>query len=197
MAGQPFCYQHPGGQGARRASSSSPSTRVPPRPPATSGPSDQLAEFAAAILTGDTAQEIAERAARYVDRSIWDKVIQRHKGRGCDDLAKMARLILEFKDKMHAAIGAPTAVIAEVAPPSIERTFASELAAHVTLPLDAQLTTAARGLQIIGIVSCLLNGTELKACACFCDVMRIESKERVGELTRRAVEDWEGLSQMG
>jgi len=77
--------------------------------------------------------------------------------------------------------------------PRIERTFAQELARTIPLPVDAQMTAAARGLQIAGIYVCLVGNQNLADCACLRDVFKVEGKERIAQLMQGAVGDWREL----
>ena len=71
--------------------------------------------------------------------------------------------------------------------------FARELASRLSMPFDAQVATAARGLQIAGICVCLLGGADLADCACLRDVVRAEGEKEVEALVRGALEDWRNL----
>ncbi|MER0243496.1 hypothetical protein AAHZ94_16040 [Streptomyces sp. HSW2009] len=118
----------------------------------------------------------------------------RHRTRGCADIARLARSILNGKDQLHAAVGRFAAgFFAALGRPRIERVFAQELASRIPLPIDAQLTAAARGLQIAGIYTCLVNGHPLADCACLHDVLTTEGKERLHQLVRGATGDWQNL----
>jgi len=77
--------------------------------------------------------------------------------------------------------------------PKIERVFAQELARRVPLPVDAQLSAAARGLQIAGIYVCVVGNRDLADCACLRDVLKAEGKERLQQLVQGAMEDWQWL----
>lgn len=73
-------------------------------------------------------------------------------------------------------------------------TFAGELASRLTLPFDAQVLAAARGLQIAGICVCVLQGANLTDCACLMDVLKAGGEAQVKGLVSGAMEDWQGLA---
>ncbi|WP_162929136.1 hypothetical protein [Streptomyces sp. YIM 130001] len=56
--------------------------------------------------------------------------------------------------------------------------------------MDAQLTAAARGLQIAGIVICLTGNREPAVCACLRDVLKSEGPEQIKKLIEGAAVDW-------
>lgn len=120
--------------------------------------------------------------------------MKRHRRRGCDDLAELARSILKGKDRLHEAVGrAAGGLFSWLGRPRIERVFAQELARRIPLPVDAQLSAAARGLQIAGVYLCIVGNRDLADCACLRDVLRVEGKERLQRLMQGAMEDWQWL----
>ncbi|MFJ8605151.1 hypothetical protein ACIREM_41895 [Streptomyces shenzhenensis] len=120
--------------------------------------------------------------------------MKRHRRRGCDDLAELARNILKGKDRLHEAVGrAAGGLLGLLGRPRIERVFAQELARRIPLPVDAKLSAAARGLQIAGLYVCIVGSRDLADCACLRDVLRVEGQERLQGLIQGAMEDWRGL----
>lgn len=120
--------------------------------------------------------------------------MQRHRRKGCDPLAQLARNILNGKDFLHEAVGrAVGGFFGLVGRPRIERAFAQELARRIPLPIDAKLSAAARGLQIAGIYICVVGNRDLADCACLRDVIRVEGKERLQRLIHGAMGDWQSL----
>ncbi|MGP3922285.1 hypothetical protein [Streptomyces sp. 8N616] len=145
------------------------------------------------IERGGTAV-IPERAAAYVSDETWKRLVRRHRKRGCDDLAQLARNILKGKDQLHEAVGrAAGGLFGLLGRPKIERIFAQELARRIPLPVDAKLSAAARGLQIAGIYVCIVSGRDLADCACLRDVLKVEGKDRLERLIHGALEDWQSL----
>lgn len=140
-------------------------------------------------------EAIHERATEYATRATWDKLVRKHRRKGCEDLALLARDILRGRDLLDdAAARATGGLLALLGRPPLERVFAQELARRL-LPLtfDHQLTAAARGLQIAGIYSCFVGGRDLTECACLQDVTKTEGKARLQELVQNALEDWQEL----
>ncbi|MFF8534196.1 hypothetical protein ACF07B_19955 [Streptomyces sp. NPDC015532] len=120
--------------------------------------------------------------------------MKRHRKGGCDDLAQLARSILTGKDRLHDVVGrAAGGLFGLLGRPKIERVFAQELARRIPLPVDAQLSAAARGLQIAGIYVCIVGNRDLADCACLRDVLRAEGKERLKQLVQGAMDDWQWL----
>ncbi|MFE4540341.1 hypothetical protein ACFRKB_35625 [Streptomyces scopuliridis] len=113
-------------------------------------------------------------------------MVKRHSRRGCDDLALLARRILLGKDQLHDVVGrAAGGLFGLLGRPRIERVFAQELARRIPLPVDAQLSTAARGLQIAGIYVCVVGKQSLTDCACLHDVLIVDGQERLQQLLQR------------
>ncbi|NEA59564.1 hypothetical protein G3I60_36755 [Streptomyces sp. SID13666] len=145
-------------------------------------------------MEGGGAAAIADRAATYVSDETWKTLVRRHRRRGCDDLAQLARDILKGKDQLHDVVARSAGgLLGFLGRPRIERIFAQELARRIPLPFDAQLSAAARGLQIAGIYVCLTGNRDLADCACLRDVFKTEGKERIAQLMQGAVEDWREL----
>lgn len=155
---------------------------------------EEAAGFCADALKDGGAQAIADRAAAYVNDATWKALVRKHRRGGCDELAELARAILDGKEQLHKAVGRVAGGLLGLFGWSrIERVFAQELASRIPLPWDAQLAAAARGLQIAGIYVCLVGNRDLADCACLRDVLEAEGKERVKKLIQGAVEDWKAL----
>ncbi|MFI6584094.1 hypothetical protein [Embleya sp. NPDC050493] len=155
---------------------------------------EAVARCCADALDGGGAAAIADRAAMYVSDETWRALVKKHRRRGCDDLARLARDILGGKEHLHDVVARSAGgLLGFLGRSRIERAFAQELARTIPLPLDAQLTAAARGLQIAGIYVCLVGNRNLAECACLRDVFKVEGKERVVQLMQGAVGDWREL----
>lgn len=72
----------------------------------------------------------------------------------------------------------------------IEQRFVRELASRLPLPGDAKLVATARGVQVAGILLCVLNGDELSRCQCFVDLALEQAKSTVKRMLVSAMEDW-------
>lgn len=72
-------------------------------------------------------------------------------------LARIARLILQAKAQIHKAVGwifgRPFATLGAGDP---ARAFMRELASNIPLPTDAKMIAVARGVQIAGILLCVM-----------------------------------------
>lgn len=137
---------------------------------------------------------IVERATAYASEETWRALVKRHRRRGCDDLALLARRILQGKDQLHDAIGrAAGSLFGLLGRPRIERVFAQELARRIPLPGGGHLSAAARGLQITGIYLCVVHRRDLTGCACLRDVLFAEGEDHLHRLLRGGLEDWSGL----
>ncbi|TXL91842.1 hypothetical protein [Streptomyces sp. IB2014 016-6] len=145
------------------------------------------------IESGGTAV-IADRAVAYASGDSWNRLVKRHSRKGCDDLALLARSILLGKDQLHDVVGrAAGGLFALLGRPKVERVFAQELARRIPLPVDAQLSAAARGLQIAGIYVCVVGNRRMTDCACLRDVLIVDGQERLQQLLEGALEDWQWL----
>lgn len=155
----------------------------------------------AAALCADIAGQggtavIAERATAYVSEEMWGQLVKSHRRSGCGDLAKLARAILEGKKRLHDIVGhAAGGLFARVNRSRIGRAFAYELATRIPLPVDAQLSAAARGLQAAGICICMMGNGSLTDCACLRDVLKTEGEARLKQLMKGALQDWQGLPE--
>jgi hypothetical protein len=76
-------------------------------------------------------------------------------------------------------------------------TSAGISARRTPLPTDAKMIAAARGVQIAGILLCVMDGRNLTKCECFIDLAMAETKERVNRILVAAMSDWTGLKRFG
>ena len=76
------------------------------------------------------------------------------------------------------------------------RAFTEELASKIPLtPLDAKMVAVARGVQVTGILLCVMDDRDLTKCECFIDLALAETKERVNQILIAAMSDWTGLAR--
>lgn len=73
--------------------------------------------------------------------------------------------------------------------------FADELASNIPLPIDAKMIAVARGVQVAGILLCVMDNTDLTRCECFIDLALAETKERLQQILDAAMSDWTGLAR--
>ncbi len=175
-------------------------TTIPatPRQPGRAAPDRRGQEYAAALcvdlLSTGGAATIADRATSYVSDETWKALAKHHRRRNCDDIAELARNILDKKERLHRAIGQTAGGIFGLLGRSpIERVFAYELARRIPLPIDAKLSAAARGLQVAGIYVCFVNKRKLADCACLQDVLKEKGKSQLESLMQGALDDWSGF----
>jgi hypothetical protein len=73
--------------------------------------------------------------------------------------------------------------------------FADELASNIPLPIDAKMIAVARGVQVAGILLCVMDNRDLTRCECFIDLALAETKERLQRILVAAMSDWTGLAR--
>lgn len=152
------------------------------------------AERCAQLLVDDGMEKIADRATAYVSDTMWQELVRKHRGKGCEDLAQLARNILDGKDLLRELVARTVGtVFGLLGRPRIERVFATEVMRRVPLPDGPSLEVAARGLQAAGIYICYDSGRSLTSCACLRDVLKAETKEHVEQLVEGALADWQEL----
>ncbi|MEU8626854.1 hypothetical protein [Streptomyces sp. NPDC048669] len=165
--------------------------RTPPAQARERQRAEAVAAFCLDALKDGGPAAIADRAAAYVSDETWKALVKKHRRRGCDDLAELARNILKGKELLHAAVGRTAGgLLGLFGRPPIARDFAQELASRIPLPGDAQLAAAARGLQVAGIYVCLTGNRDLAGCACLRDVLGLEGMGQIKKLIEGSVADW-------
>lgn len=76
------------------------------------------------------------------------------------------------------------------------RAFAEELASKIPIgPVDAKMVAVARGVQVAGILLCVMDDRDLTQCQCFIDLALAETKERVQRMLVAAMSDWTNLAR--
>jgi len=78
---------------------------------------------------------------------------------------------------------------------SAARAFTEELISNIPLPIDAKMIAVARGVQVAGILLCVMDNRDLTKCECFIDLALVETKERVDQILVAAMSDWAGLAR--
>lgn len=111
-------------------------------------------------------------------------------------LARIARLILEAKTQIHKGVGNLFGWAAgRLGAVDAVRAFAKELGANIPLPFDAKMIAVARGVQVAGILLCVMDDRDLTECECFIDLALAETQERVKQILVAAMSDWTGLAR--
>ncbi|MFJ9843305.1 hypothetical protein ACIRYZ_23095 [Kitasatospora sp. NPDC101155] len=142
------------------------------------------------LLNGGGGDVIASQALRYVNESTWEALVERHRGKGCDALAALARALLDGKKSLHSMFGRLWAVLGR---PRIEQLFAQELVSRVPLPFGHEIAVAARGLQAAGIFICSADGAAMQDCACLRDLLVNEGQAQFENLLQGALQNWSEL----
>jgi hypothetical protein len=107
----------------------------------------------------------------------------------------MASAVLSGKQKLHALVGSLAGWLTSlVGGGDVTRTFARELASAIPLPYDAKLVAVARGLQVTGVLLCVVNDDDLTRCQCFIDLALAESKTLLKKILVAAMNEWTGLA---
>ena len=184
---------------ARAAATRSARTPPAPRPPSRQARQRQrvseAAAFCADSLSGSWQEAVADRVTGYAG-SAWERLRRSHRKRNCKALARLARSILEAKTRLHDLAGEAAGWgVKKMGAGGAAQAFARELASNIPLPTDAKMIAVARGVQIAGILLCVIDGRDLTKCECFTDLALAESKEQVQRILTAAMSDWTGLAQ--
>jgi hypothetical protein len=131
--------------------------------------------------------------------STWERLMRSRRKRNCKALARIARSILETKTQLHNAVGRLFGwVTGAFGAGDAARAFSEELASNIPLaPLDAKMIAVARGVQVAGILLCVMDNRDLTTCECFIDLALAETKERVNQILVAAMSGWTGLARFG
>ncbi|QOC91766.1 hypothetical protein [Micromonospora craniellae] len=149
-----------------------------------------------AVLNDGWANVVSECVTEYVTEETWQQLFNRRRRGRCKLLAEMAGAILTGKKMLHDLVGAVAAWLAALlGGDRIVQAFARQLASNIPLPPDAKMVAAARGLQVTGVLLCLVNGGDLTRCQCFIDLALEETKTQIKKLLLAAMEDWTALAQ--
>lgn len=156
----------------------------------------EAAEFCADSLSGGWKEAVADRITGYAG-STWPRLRRSHRKRNCKALARIARSILEAKAQIHKAVGGMFGwATGALGAGGAARAFIEELASNIPLgPIDAKMVAVARGVQVAGIVLCVMDDADLTECQCFIDLALAETKERVNQILVAAMSDWTGLAR--
>jgi len=176
----------------------------PPEPPPALSRREQQRErvreaaaFCADTLSSSWQEAVADRATDYA-QTAWQRLTRSRRKRNCKALARIARSILAAKTQVHKTVGKAAGWAAGVLGASDPaQAFYEELMSRIPLPTDAKMIAAARGVQIAGILLCVMDGRNLTKCECFIDLAMAETKERVNRILVAAMSDWTGLKRFG
>ncbi|MFD7413059.1 hypothetical protein [Kitasatospora purpeofusca] len=155
---------------------------------------DSAARVCAELVTAGGGDTIAAQALRHVSEATWNALVERHRGRGCEALANLARALLDGKKSLHGMFGNVVGrLLAALGRPCIEQAFARELATRVPLPFGQEVALAARALQAAGIFVCFTGGAMMGDCACLQDILAHEGRAQFENLLQGALHDWSEL----
>jgi len=193
------------GQTFRQPAATSARSQRPPGPPPAPSRSErdgrrvsEAAVFCADSLSDGWQAAVASQVTDYAE-STWERLVRSHRKRSCKALARIARSILEAKTQLHKTVGRLFGwVSGAFGAGDAARAFAEELASNIPLgPLDAKMIAVARGVQIAGILLCVMDNRDLAKCECFIDLALAETKERVNQILIAAMSGWTGLARFG
>jgi hypothetical protein len=157
---------------------------------------EEAARFCADALNDSWQQAVADRAKDYVTEKTWQELFRRRRRRRCKLLADLASAILVGKKKLHDLVGSVASWFTSLmGGDRVVQAFVRELASSIPLPPDAKLVATARGIQVTGILLCVVNGDDLTRCQCFIDLALDEVKTRVKKILVAAMTDWAGLAK--
>jgi len=155
---------------------------------------DSAIELCAAVVTDGWQETVAERAVDHAATETFKKLVRSRRRRHCTALAEVARLLLAAKNKAHEIVGIlGGGLVSLFGFGSLAKRFARELIERIPLPFDAKVTAAARGVQVTGVLLCILNGDELRRCQCFIDLALEQAKTTVKKILATAMDDWTQL----
>jgi hypothetical protein len=155
----------------------------------------EAAVFCADSLPDGWQQAVADRATDYA-QTAWERLSRSRRKRNCKALAEIARSILTAKTQIHKAVGGLFGWAAgALGAGDPARAFYQELMSNIPLPVDAKMIAVARGVQVAGILLCVMEGRDLAKCECFRDLALAEAKERVSQILVAAMYDWTNLKR--
>ena len=138
----------------------------------------EAAVFCADSLSGSWEAAVADRISDYAQTS-WQRLSvvpaeTKLRGAGTHSpidpgrKAQIHRLVGKLVGWAHALLA--LAGLPAPSPKNWHRTFRS--------PIDAKMIAVARGIQVAGILLCVMDNRELTKCECFRDLALAETKER-------------------
>lgn len=155
----------------------------------------KAAIFCADSLSEGWQEAVADRATDYAEIT-WQRLARSGRKRNCKALARIARSILQAKAQIHKAVGWTFGrVLGALGAGDPAQAFMRELASNIPLPPDAKMIAVARGVQVAGILLCVMDDRNLTKCECFRDLAIAETKERVNQMLIAAMSDWANLAR--
>ena len=156
---------------------------------------EKAAQLCANVVSSGWQEAVADQIMAYAP-TTWGRLRRSSRRRNCKSLARMSRFILKTKALIHKGVGKLFGwVVGGFGADDAVRAFAEELASNIPLPTDAKIVAVARGLQLAGILLCVMDDKELHQCDCFIDLIRTETGERVRQILIAAMSDWVNLAR--
>lgn len=156
----------------------------------------RAADYCSEILAAGWVDAVAERATDYVAHDTWRRLFRSRKNY-CKALARIAQEILAGKKRLHDGIGRFTSwLLGLIGVGAATREFAGELVANIPiLPIDAKIVAVTRGIQVTGILLCMVRDEDPTRCQCFIDLALVEAKTTVKKILVTAMGDWTRLAE--
>lgn len=182
----------------------SPTATLRQQPPRPSPPSQKeqerrrvkkAAQLCADVISNGWQEAVADQVMTYAP-TTWGRLRRSSRRRSCKALAAMARFILKTKTLIHKGVGKVFGwVVGGFGADGTVRAFAEELASNIPLPTDAKMIAVARGLQVAGVLLCVMDDKGLEQCDCFIDLVRAETEERVKQILIAGMSNWVNLAR--
>lgn len=144
------------------------------------------------VSSGDWQDAVAERVTDYVSQETWQRLLRGRRARQCKALARAADNLLAGKQKIHKTLGfLASRGVRLLGGGDVVQAFTEELVSAIPIPaLDAKLIAAARGIQVTGVLLCVMSGRDLMRCDCFIALALTETKTQVKKILLTAMNDW-------
>lgn len=156
---------------------------------------EKAAELCADLISSGWQETVADQLVAYAP-TTWVRLRRSSRRRTCKALARLARDVLKTKTLIHKGVGKLTGwFVSKLGAGDATRAFAEELASNIPLPTDAKVVAVARGLQVAGILFCVMDGKNLERCDCFVELVRTETEERVKQILIAGMSNWVNLAR--
>lgn len=156
---------------------------------------EKAAELCADLISNGWQETVADQVAAYAPTS-WVRLRRSSRRRTCKALARLARFVLKTKTLIHKGVGKLSRWFAtKFGAGAATQAFAEELASNIPLPTDAKMVAVARGLQVTGILLCIMDGKTLQRCDCFVELARTETEERAKQILMAGMSKWVALAR--
>lgn len=156
---------------------------------------EKAAELCADLISSGWQETVADQILAYAPMT-WVRLRRSGRRRTCRALARLACGVLKTKTLIHKGTGKLTGwAVGKFSASDATRAFAEELAFNIPLPTDANMVAVARGLQVAGILLCVMDGKGLERCDCFVELVRTETEERIKQILTAGMSNWLALAR--